>query len=162
MHLLYLHGLHARPHTDKVAYLAKYASRVSAPHLDYFQNEVLFSDLLGFCREEAVQVLVGSSAGGLMAYWLGQHLGLPALLFNPALMYRAMRSDIIEPAQAASDTFYYVVLGEQDEVIKPETTRRWLEVKSHPKNYCLDIRPALGHQIDLNTFQEAVDTFFSR
>ena len=76
--ILYLHGLDSTLQDDRRAVLAPYGEIV-APVLDYRNTPDLFSTLV---RDYAdVTAIIGSSAGGLVAYYLAQALLKPCLLF---------------------------------------------------------------------------------
>jgi hypothetical protein len=160
MNLLYLHGLYSHPVPDKIALLAKKATQVVAPQLDYFNHPDLFGWLLEEMTKHQVDYLVGSSAGGLMAYWLGRVTGCKALLFNPALNRTDMRPDILKHTKTLLDNsryFFDIIIGEQDDTIPPQSTLDFLELNDSPAHYKLHTLPALGHKIDLETFAWATE-----
>ncbi|MEO1655791.1 MAG: YqiA/YcfP family alpha/beta fold hydrolase, partial [Bacteroidota bacterium] len=100
----------------------------------------------------------GSSAGGLMAYWLARYLDCKALLFNPALNFFKLRPDLQEwvaDAPQNGNFYYHIVLGEKDDVVDPAQTLNYLEEKENQATYEIHPYPELGHRIDLDTFQEA-------
>ena len=113
--ILYLHGLDSTLQDDRRAVLAPYGEIV-APVLDYRNTPDLFSTLV---RDYAdVTAIIGSSAGGLVAYYLAQALLKPCLLFNPAFTYK---NEL--PATVQSNPYYaaynQIVIGLQDTVIDP-------------------------------------------
>lgn len=155
MNLLYLHGLYSRPVPDKVAILAQKATQVIAPQLDYFTHPDLFGWLLEEMKVHQIDYIVGSSAGGLMAYWLGRKTGCKALLFNPALLRTALRPDILQHTQtlpAQRDYFFEVILGGKDDTIPPQTTLDFLAEHDLSTHYKVHFLPDLEHKIDLATF----------
>ena len=80
--ILYLHGLDSHLHADREEVLARYGG-IFAPVFDYKNNPELFTHL---CEEyQSIDVIIGSSAGGLIGYFLAQKLQKPCALFNPAL-----------------------------------------------------------------------------
>ena len=159
--LLYLHGLYAVPMPEKLDALAHKARHVFAPKLDYFEHPDLYGWLLEEIDIYKIDYIVGSSAGGLMGYWLAKQKGLRALLFNPALSKVELRPDILRHTAhipARDDYFFDIILGEQDDVISPESTRDYLAMHEAPAQYKVHALPALGHRIDLQTFAWALDT----
>ena len=82
MKILYLHGLDSYLQDDRRAVLTPYGE-IFAPTIDYRNAPNLFAELQKEYAE--VDVLIGSSLGGLIVYYLAQKLGKPCLLFNPAL-----------------------------------------------------------------------------
>lgn len=81
--LLYLHGLNSCLHDDRREALQSYDVEILAPSIDYEGTP----DLLNIFVEKykSVDLIVGSSAGGLLGYYLSGILQIPAILFNPAL-----------------------------------------------------------------------------
>lgn len=161
MKLLYIHGLHSQPRADKNAILEEFAESVFAPKIDYFGTQPVFSWLLEICKTQQIDALVGSSAGGLMAFWLNKYVGVKALLFNPALKFQSFASDIIEPSteDLQQNYFNYIILGEKDDVVNPQDTINYLQEKESTENYQLNKIENLGHQIDLETFRFALEKF---
>lgn len=161
MRLLYIHGLHSKPRPDKDAILEEFADFVLSPEVNYFSKKPVFPWLLEECRKQKINTLAGSSAGGLMAFWLNKYLGTKALLFNPALKFQSFRTDIIEPNATSlrNDYFNYMVLGEKDQTIPFEQTIDYLKEQENPKNYEIETISDLEHRIDLDTFRYAVEKF---
>ena len=152
--IAYLHGLHSSPKPKKVAILQQYSQgKVYAPQLDYDDNPQLFEEIFEACRTQPVDFIVGSSAGGLLGFWLAQHLGLPALLFNPPLY----KSEFIQrPAlkTTAPAFFCQIIQGARDEVVSPEETRDYLQAEVKEAYYAIEILDSLAHQIDMATFRQ--------
>ncbi len=162
INLMYIHGLHSQPRLDKIAILERYSDSLFAPHLDYENNANLFSYLLEEAREREINFVVGSSAGGLMGYWLGRYLGCTTILFNPALAFFQQRGDLHEIADLApQDTHYYhqIVIGAKDDVVDPQSTVAYLEAQESEQNYRYEIRENLGHRIDIETFAYACEQY---
>ncbi|CEN51416.1 conserved hypothetical protein [Capnocytophaga canimorsus] len=86
MKILYLHGLDSFLQDDRRAVLQQYAT-IYAPVLDYKGTPNLFEKLQETYHD--VDAIIGSSAGGLVTYYLAQALQKPCLLFNPALTFRS-------------------------------------------------------------------------
>jgi len=161
MRLLYIHGLNSKPRTDKDAILAEFADFVLSPEVHYFAEQPVFPWLLEECKKQNIDALAGSSAGGLMAFWLNKYLGTKALLFNPALKFQSFRTDIVEPdaTNLQSTYFNYVVLGEKDAKIPFEHTIQYLKEKEKQENYQIETLKNLEHRIDLDTFRYALEKF---
>lgn len=115
MKILYLHGLDSFLQDDRREVLQQYAT-VFAPVLDYKNTPNLFQTL----QEEYhdVDAIVGSSAGGLVTYYLAQALQKPCLLFNPALAFRS-EMPIVTNFNRSYSQYMQIVIGLQDEVILP-------------------------------------------
>lgn len=156
---LYIHGLDGFLSDEKRTILSKY-TQVVAPILDYRANPGSYYDLLSIAKEEKVDVIIGTSMGGCMAYHLSLHLSLTALLFNPALPLRSVGIDL--PAQdKVRDSYLRVVIGGQDDIIDAVQNVAWLA--THEKGD-MDIRwrNTLGHRIPTDVFEEEVGGFFER
>jgi len=156
---LYIHGLDGFLSDEKRTILSTY-TQVVAPIMDYRANPAAYYDLLSIAKEEKVDVIIGTSMGGCMAYHLSLHLSLPALLFNPALPFRSVGIDL--PTQdKIRDTYLRVVIGGQDDIIDAVQNVAWLA--THEKGD-MDIRwrNTLGHRISMDVFEEEVDGFFGR
>ncbi len=157
--MLYLHGLMGYPTPEKMSLLAPKAENLYYPSLDYFNHPDLFGWLLGEVADKKIDYIVGSSAGGLMAYWLARRVGCKALLFNPALAKFSVRADITQHMTGYLPTqpfFYDIVIGTEDDTIVPQTTFDFLATHDLPAHYQLHIREGLGHRIDIDTFSWAV------
>ena len=69
MKILYLHGLDSFLQEDRREVLLEYA-QIEAPVLDYLNAPNLFQQLINEYKD--VNAIIGSSAGGLIAYYLAQ------------------------------------------------------------------------------------------
>jgi pimeloyl-ACP methyl ester carboxylesterase len=77
-------------------------------------------------------------------------LGLPQLLFNPAMPFRSVhvpKPEVDERAEIKT----WVVLGQHDEVIPPNLNREFFSHRPHARVLTC---AWLGHRIDLDTFRE--------
>lgn len=154
---LYIHGLDGFLSDEKSVILTK-LTQVIAPVMDYRANPAAYYELLTKVNEEKVDMIIGTSMGGCMAYHLSLHLGLPDLLFNPALPFRSVCVDL--PKQdKVRDNYLRVIIGGQDDIIDPIQNLTWLA--THEKGD-MDIRwrNTLGHRIPLDVFEEEVEAFF--
>ena len=152
----YLHGLDSFPRPERLNAIEALGHKVVALHLDYRNEPRTFSLLLDFARQEGAQFVVGSSLGGFLGFWVAEALGLPCLLFNPAMMVT------LEEAKIPTDTprqcnKRFVLLGDVDERVDPDFN--WLFF-SQPENQVAHQRVVrqmgLGHEIDEATFGEAL------
>lgn len=156
---LYIQGLDGFLSEEKRSILSKY-TQVIAPIMDYRANPQAYYNLLSKAKEEKVDIIIGTSMGGCMAYHLSLHLSLPSLLFNPALPFRSVGIDL--PVQdKVRETYLHVVIGGQDDIIDPLQNVTWLA--THEKGD-MDIRwrNTLGHRIPLDVFEEEVGVFFGK
>lgn len=154
MKAMYIHGLHSEVNPRKVAILEEAGLEVIAPVIDYeAEQERVYPRLKKLVVEEQVDVLIGSSMGGFMAYWLARDLNQPALLYNPALHFETMKPFI---PQLGSKNYppLFVCSGEKDNTVDPKLLRHYLRLE-HADDPNLKILSAswLAHQIDLQTFK---------
>lgn len=156
MKILYLHGLDSFLQNDRKEVLEQYGT-VYAPTLDYKNAPNLFQNLQK--DYASVQAIIGSSAGGLITYYLGQAMQKPCLLFNPALNFKNEM-----PISTTFDTSYSqymrIVIGIQDEVIPA-----WQSVEiiknDITKNQNIDIQLInhMKHSYPITIFEQEVSTF---
>lgn len=154
---LYIHGLDGFLSDEKRTILSKY-TQVVAPIMEFRTNPGAYYDLLSIAKEEKVDIIIGTSMGGCMAYHLSLHLNVPALLFNPALPFRSVGIDL--PAQdKVRSSYLRVIIGGQDDIIDPIQNVAWLA--THEKGD-MDIRwrNTLGHRIPTDVFEEEVGGFY--
>ncbi len=166
MNIIYIHGLMGVYSPEKMQVLEKYATKLLTPQLNYLDNENVFHDLLALGHDTKIDCIVGSSAGGLMGYWLAKHWKCKALLFNPALaklpQYK-QRHDIHAPDIVDFGTLktpYHIVLGELDDVVLPTNTLDFLQKNEPESRYFLEKIPTLAHRIPLDIFTDVVDRYF--
>jgi len=154
MKAIYIHGLHSEINPHKIAILEEAGLEVIAPEIDYEAEQgKVYPRIKKLMVEEQVDVLIGSSMGGFMAYWLARDLNKAALLYNPALHFESMQPFIPQ----LESKFYpplFVCSGEKDETLAPELLRAYLD-REHNNDSNLRIISAswLAHQIDLQTFR---------
>lgn len=156
MKTLYIHGLDSHPVPEKLKILRQHGMDVIALHMDYRNESHVYHTLKKYTQGENVEFIVGSSLGGFLAYWLGQDLGLPCLLFNPAMNYSELNKHMPEinnrncPAR-------FVVIGAFDDRVAPEPNIRFFRKQDDENCYQrLVVCDWLSHQIDFITFDEMV------
>lgn len=150
--IIYLHGLESKQGGPKVDFLAT-KGFVHAPSIDY-ENFTYndFYDLLHYVSSDSI--IMGSSMGGYLADIIASHKGCTALLFNPALHSRSLKID----PNIKYDYNYankIVVLGEEDEVIDPITTKAMLDGTER-----IEMIEKMGHQTPLNIFIDIYNKYF--
>ena len=111
--IMYIHGLESSQGGPKVDVLEKHFE-VLAPKCDYKDNENIFFDLLSQAQLFQPDIIIGSSMGGYMAYYISQHIDKPIILFNPALAHQPIKRKI-EWGPNKPDV--YLGLGFYDEVV---------------------------------------------
>ncbi len=155
MRILYIHGLDSRPNPERISSLEAEGHQVFALHLDYRTQKDSYKQLRTLACEREVEFFVGSSLGGLLGFWLAEELGLPCLLFNPAVAYGKELAHI-EVANTLGCPQRWVVIGSEDEVVDPEISWQYFaDIAEKSISQQVIWWQGLGHQIDLNTFRAA-------
>ena len=159
MKTLYIHGLDSSPKPEKIRLIKPY-SNVSALHLDYKNQPDSFEILSALIQKEAITHIIGSSLGGYLGFWLGEKYGLPVLLFNPAIGMQNKELNIfIKQGQCP---YRIIVLGAKDDRVPPNMTYDFLKKYDHNHTTQRIVEcNKLGHQIDLQTFEEFVVSFYA-
>lgn len=153
MKVLYIHGLHSNPNPDKIKILEEAGLEVIAPFFDYEKEQgAVYLRVKAIALEEGVDLLIGSSMGGFMGYWLAYDLHIPALLYNPALYFDSMKP-FIPTIESIEIPALYICLGEKDKTVDPSLVKAYL-FERNPKQEHLKIISSswLEHGIDLTTF----------
>lgn len=154
MKILYIHGLDSSPNPQRISYMQDLGHETLALHLDYRKQPDAYHLLHTLAREEGVKGIVGSSLGGCLGFWLGEDLGLPCLLFNPA-MWLTPEEIGISADLARRCPKRYVVLGDLDERVNPDENWAFFALPENQAPHQRVIRSmGLGHQIDALTFEE--------
>ena len=159
MKTLYIHGLDSFPVPEKKQIMAKAGLDVTALHLNYRQKLGVYEILKDAVFQKNIQFIIGSSLGGYLGYWLAEEMGLPCLLFNPAINFRRkIFFSVIPQIKKLQCPSRYVVLGAKDDLLNPGKTLTFMKNKErnglHQQIITCDW---LGHQIDLFTFDEMVN-----
>ncbi|NKI26427.1 alpha/beta hydrolase [Arenibacter sp. 6A1] len=159
MNILYLHGLESTLSDAKRSLLEKYG-RVEAPLMDYKEQNQIFETLFEKYKNSDIDVVMGSSMGGFMGYYLAKALKVPALLFNPALTSRSIVQEIPSKLEN-SNKYHQVVLGSQDEVVNPMDTIAFLSQLSKEFPLKIHLNHQLGHRIPETVFKQELSAFFT-
>ena len=157
--ILYLHGLNSYLHQDRREVLTPYGE-IFAPVFDYKNNPDLFTHL--YEEYQNIDVIIGSSAGGLIGYFLAQKLQKPCALFNPALNYQHEL-----PFAPLWDKEYrqymLLVMGMQDEVIPyKESLPIALADKTTEQQIDIHLIQNMGHLYPIEIFSRELKFFFDK
>ncbi len=161
MKTLYIHGLDSFPRSEKIDILKKVGLDPVALHLDYRQQLGVYQILKENAVQKKVDFIIGSSLGGLLAYLLSEDLGLPCLLFNPAM--EVLRQKAVYYNQIPEITSFnckdrYVVLGANDDTVDHEISRdSFKKMEKKGLNQKVVVCDWLGHTIDFKTFYDMVN-----
>jgi len=159
MKTLYIHGLDSFPIPEKKKILIKAGLEVVALHINYRQKLGIYEILKDAIIQKNVGFIIGSSLGGFLGYWLAEDMGLPCLLFNPAMSKkRTVFYSKIPVIKKPKCPARYVVLGAQDKLLDPDKTLTLLKkIRRDDLHQQIVTCEWLGHQIDLFTFDEMVN-----
>jgi predicted esterase YcpF (UPF0227 family) len=158
MRTLYIHGLDSYPVPEKTEIMKDAGLKVVALHLNYREKLGIYETLKDTAVRKKVEFIVGSSLGGYLGYWLAEDLGLPCLLFNPAMHYDDVFYSKMPEIENLKCPVRYVVLGARDKTQKLNEVTRLLKSEAREDlNQRILTCEWLGHEIDLNTFQEMVN-----
>ena len=157
MKTLYIHGLDSHPLPEKNKIMKQAGLEVTALHITYREQLGIYETLKETALRKKIEFIVGSSLGGYIGNILAEDLGLPCLLFNPAMQYKDVFYSKMPTIKKPKCPSRYIVLGENDATINPNYT---LKVFQEKENQCPFQRIItchwLGHEIDLQTFEEMV------
>lgn len=157
--ILYLHGLNSFLQEDRRAVL-EVGAEVFAPELDYLNTPNLFEDLLK--KYHNVDAIVGTSAGGLVAYYLAQRLSTPCLLFNPAITHRHELPFSVE-FNKEYNAYIQVVIGVNDEVIPAgQALKMFLGDIVETTQIEIHLINRMQHKFDISIFEREWKAFCHR
>ncbi len=157
MKTLYIHGFDSFPVPEKIEVLRNAGLEVIAPHIDWRNNPDAYQFLKNVAITENIQFLVGSSLGGYAAFWLAEDLGLPCLLFNPAMSFGDLFKKHLPEISNRLCPARFVVIGAKDETVDPTVNKAFFEsIETKSCHQRVIVCQWLGHQIDFTTFEEMV------
>jgi uncharacterized protein len=151
MRVVFLHGYESEPFTQKNIILRENFSEVYDPEIDYNDN-LTFDKLLTHLKENPVDLIIGSSMGGYLAYYLSTNLGVKTLLFNPALHSIPVELEVKIGDRVSS---HFVVLGKNDDVIDPIKTK---EILKDVENVVIS-EEDFKHVIPIDIFRKYIKYF---
>lgn len=152
MNIIYIHGLDSQPNLEKIDLIERRGHQTYALHLDYRTDRGCYWKLKEKILTAKIDFIIGSSLGGYFGYWLGQELGIPQLLFNPAMPFRSVQVPSPE-VLAEQNTPSWVVLGKHDDTIPANLNNSFFEGREAARVITC---AWLGHRIDLTTFEEMI------
>jgi predicted esterase YcpF (UPF0227 family) len=85
--VLYIHGAFSafKPKSEKVLALKKSFNVFGASYSMETPFNQNLEDFQNFCILQNIEVIIGTSLGGLYASWISKRLGLPCVLINPCV-----------------------------------------------------------------------------
>ncbi|AFM03410.1 putative esterase [Bernardetia litoralis DSM 6794] len=169
MKTLYLHGLDSFLTDEKRVILEKYTNNLVAPSIDYRKDPYTIQTLLECYKDEKIELVIGSSMGGLTAYYLSWFWQIPCLAFNPALPYRSTIQELpalpisINNEKNLRQEYLRVILGRHDDVVNPfDTLPILMNDMKESEPLSIHFRNDLAHQIPFSIFDEELNYFFEK
>lgn len=159
MNILYLHGLMSSNQSSKVDWLRELGHNVYNPKLNYKEGgKTIFNDLEQISNKQHINLVVGSSMGGHLAFHLSNKYNIPTLLFNPSLApneidkpdVREVENDIV---------LHTVVIGKNDNVVIPQKTLSFLKDKKVNFVHYFEDN---GHRTPLDIFKKHFSLFANK
>lgn len=158
MKTLYIHGLDSHPVPEKNKIMKKAGLVPTALHINYREKLGVYETLKDTAIRKKIEFIIGSSLGGYIGNVIAEDLGLPCLLFNPAMNYTDVFYSKIPVIEQPKCPARYIVLGANDSTSNPILTASLFNSKS---NNTIDQRILtcswLEHEIDFRTFEEMVN-----
>tara|TARA_S200002703_G_scaffold134402_1_gene122951 strand:- start:3235 stop:3720 length:486 start_codon:yes stop_codon:yes gene_type:complete len=150
--VLYLHGLESGQGGSKVDYLADNCY-VHAPEMDYTRKDI-FPYLVQIMEDFNPDLIIGSSMGGYAAYMLSGFYGTPIIAFNPALHSRKFNPKFPNKVQTYYPGKAKIILGEEDTIIDPKTTLKFIadHIGNGFPQIDIDKVDGMGHRVPLDIF----------
>lgn len=127
MNILYLHGLMSNNQSPKVDWLRELGHNVYSPKLNYKEDgKTTFNDLEQLSEKQHIDLIIGSSMGGYLAFHLGNKYDIPTLLFNPSLAPNEVTKPVVSEIKNNS-ILHTIVMGRNDDIVIPKDTIAFLE-----------------------------------
>jgi uncharacterized protein len=158
MRTLYIHGLDSHPVPEKTQIMKNAGLEPTALHLNYRQKLGVYETLKDIAIRKKVEFIIGSSLGGYIGNALAEDLGLPCLLFNPAMHYTEVFYSKIPLIEKPECPARFIVLGQTDATINPNYTLKVFAERISKTTYQRIVTCHwLGHEIDFSTFAEMIN-----
>ena len=158
MKTLYIHGLDSFPVPEKCDILRKHGLDPVSLHLNYRETLGIYETLKDAILQKDVKFIIGSSVGGYLGYLLAEEMGLPCLLFNPAMQYTDVFYSKMPQITEHNCPTRYIVLGGKDKEVDPiENLYHFKKMERKGLEQLIITCEWLGHQIDFLTFDEMVN-----
>lgn len=157
MKILYLHGYNGKPNKKRIKYLEDLGHEVIAPYIDYNNEPNIFIELI----ELEYECIIGNSLGGYLAFYISKYKSIKAICINPPL-HTDLKINIIIPntKELPIQKPCSVILGMEDEVVKPKKVIDWL---IHNKPYCdLHVYDGVGHKYSINNFIKMINPIINK
>ncbi len=152
--ILYLHGLDSCPNEDRLKAIVKEYDTpfVVSPYIDYRKNtDCVFDELLKLAQDIKPDLIIGSSMGGKVGYYIAKILGCDVILFNPAICETSIPVKVNNTGSKKIKGI--TVLGILDDVIDSSKTSHFM---AENEQSITVHKVLIGHRIPLNVFVEYI------
>lgn len=150
---LYLHGYNSSPNPDKIAFLHDRGLATVAPPIDY-HKPLVYQRLEALARALQPDLIIGSSMGAYLGFYMARVLNIPTLLFNPAFVNPDNFYPLVDKT-GKHKPLQSMVVGLNDDVINPRDAMFFVfEIYGQ---HLFTVDHTLGHQVPLHTFKEHVN-----
>lgn len=153
MKIAYLHGLESNNISPKNDWL-RTISNVYDPLIDY-RKPLIYKEIKSDIIDFKPDLILGSSMGGFFAYNLSRELNINTILFNPALHSRSFTPDLSSFQDMSYKPKTKFVLGQNDDVIDPNTTIKIMENEGYSDFIIL----GHGHRTPYDVFKNEISNF---
>lgn len=164
--LLYLHGYQGFVTDEKKAFLDQ-ISNAYYPFIDYdLEATTVFEKLSELIDKHDIEIISGTSLGGIMTYYLGIMKNLPTLLLNPAVTaVNQIAPFVPKTVQIALPKNEIVVIaGKEDEVVPFDEQLQFFETLKQNVSASIEIitEDKLMHLVALEDFKRYFEMYFNR
>ena len=136
--------------------MKKAGLNVTALHLNFREKLGIYETLKDTAFHKKSELLLGCGLGAFLARVLADDLGLPCLLFNPALNYIDVFYSKIPVIENSNCPYRFVVLGCKDANINPTLIKRNFEEQKGNTQQRIITCHWLSHEVDWLSFDEMV------
>jgi hypothetical protein len=132
---------------------------VIAPHIDYDTEPNIMLELL----EQDYDMVIGSSLGAYMGFYISDYKSVPSICFNPPL-YMDLKVRMNTPIEWDYDNIVPkdkdVVVGIKDTVVNPFKTIEWLQ--SNRPDVNIIPQDEMSHTISIDEFIGIIEKVLGR
>ena len=164
MKILFLHGLESdglKPEKRVVLEKCFNTKDIHAEVYDYKESFKL-SYYENLVHKVKPDVIVGSSFGGRVAYYLCSLFGVRGVLFNPALESELSDTIFKLPKINCKSPHIHALMGASDDVVNPKLTIKYLEENTDMSMISIDVVFGCEHRISAENFERGVIGFLKQ
>ena len=158
MRIVYFHGWGGHYNEVKAKILAKFGDEVYFPEIDYSNSRNLIQYYYNELCGNTPQLIVGTSLGGYLGFYVSNLLKCPSLLINPALFLKG-GVELRPSTDSMSHNFKEkeIIFSGKDEEIDVKRCIKSLKELGYDKQ--IKIYDHLTHQIPIDVFENCFTEF---